>query len=65
VIKKHRERGGHSPRWAAVPDKIIIITEVNQLFKDEAIKMKMDNKSMFIHHKGERISSESCIIFHL
>jgi hypothetical protein len=26
VIKKPRERGGHSPRWAAEPEKIIIIT---------------------------------------
>jgi hypothetical protein len=25
VIKKPRERGGHSPRWAAEPKKIIII----------------------------------------
>jgi hypothetical protein len=25
VITKPRERGGHSPRWAAVPEKIIII----------------------------------------
>jgi hypothetical protein len=25
LIKKPRERGGHSPRWAAEPEKIIII----------------------------------------
>jgi hypothetical protein len=25
VIKKPHERGGHSPRWAAEPEKIIII----------------------------------------
>jgi hypothetical protein len=25
VIKKPRERGGHSPGWAAMPDKIIIV----------------------------------------
>jgi hypothetical protein len=25
VIKKSREMGGHSPRWAAEPEKIIII----------------------------------------
>jgi hypothetical protein len=25
VIKKSRERAGHSPRWAAEPEKIIII----------------------------------------
>jgi hypothetical protein len=25
VIKKPGERGGHSPRWAAVPEEIIII----------------------------------------
>jgi hypothetical protein len=25
VIKKPRERGGHSPRWAAEPDKIKFI----------------------------------------
>jgi hypothetical protein len=25
VIKKPRERGGHKPRWAAEPEKIIII----------------------------------------
>jgi hypothetical protein len=25
VIKKPRERGGHRPCWAAVPDKIIVI----------------------------------------
>jgi hypothetical protein len=25
VIKIPRERGGHSPRWAAEPEKIIII----------------------------------------
>jgi hypothetical protein len=25
VITKPRERGGHSPRWAAEPEKIIII----------------------------------------
>jgi hypothetical protein len=25
VIKKPRERGGHSPRWAAEPEKIIVI----------------------------------------
>jgi hypothetical protein len=25
VIKKRRERGGHSPRWAAEPEIIIII----------------------------------------
>jgi hypothetical protein len=25
VIKKPRERGGHSPRWATEPEKIIII----------------------------------------
>jgi hypothetical protein len=25
VIKKPRGRGGHSPRWAAEPEKIIII----------------------------------------
>jgi hypothetical protein len=25
VIKKPRERGGHSPRWAAEPEIIIII----------------------------------------
>jgi hypothetical protein len=24
-IKKPRERGGHSPRWAAEPEKLIII----------------------------------------
>jgi hypothetical protein len=28
VIKKNRERGGHSPRWAAVSEK--------KTFKDEA-----------------------------
>jgi hypothetical protein len=26
VIRKPRERGGHRPRWAAVPEKIIIIS---------------------------------------
>jgi hypothetical protein len=25
MIKKPRKRGGHSPRWAAEPEKIIII----------------------------------------
>jgi hypothetical protein len=25
AIKKPRERGGHSPRWAAEPEEIIII----------------------------------------
>jgi hypothetical protein len=28
VIKKSRERGGHNPRWAAVPEKIIIVVTV-------------------------------------
>jgi hypothetical protein len=50
VIKKPRERGGHSPRWAAEPEKIIInnnnnnnnghmntspIKEVPRLFKQK------------------------------
>jgi hypothetical protein len=29
VIKKPRERGGHSPRWAAEREKIIIIIMLN------------------------------------
>jgi hypothetical protein len=28
VITKPRERGGHGPRWAAEPEKIIIIIEI-------------------------------------
>jgi hypothetical protein len=30
VIKKPRGRGGHSPRWAALPRKIIIILIINE-----------------------------------
>jgi hypothetical protein len=33
VIKNPRERGGHSPRWAAEPEKIkkiIITSEINE-----------------------------------
>jgi hypothetical protein len=29
VIKKPRGRGGHSPRWAAEPEKIIITIIIN------------------------------------
>jgi hypothetical protein len=29
VITKPRERGSHSPRWAAEPEKVIIINENN------------------------------------
>jgi hypothetical protein len=32
VITKPRERGGHSPRWAAEPEKIIIIIIIIQLW---------------------------------
>jgi hypothetical protein len=32
VIKKPRGRGGHSPRWASEPDKIIIIIISYTLF---------------------------------
>jgi hypothetical protein len=35
VIKKLREREGHSPRWAAEPEKIIIN---NNLFNDSISK---------------------------
>jgi hypothetical protein len=31
VIKKPREQGGHSPRWAAEPEKIIIIIIMEEL----------------------------------
>jgi hypothetical protein len=31
VIKKPRGRGGHSPRWAAEPEKIIIIINSNNI----------------------------------
>jgi hypothetical protein len=33
VIKKPCERGGHSPRWAAEPQKIIIIIIINFITK--------------------------------
>jgi hypothetical protein len=28
VIKKPRERGGHSPRWAAEPEKMVMMMMV-------------------------------------
>jgi hypothetical protein len=31
VIKKPRERGGHSPRWAAEPEKIVIIIIIEEV----------------------------------
>jgi hypothetical protein len=31
VVKNHRERGGHSPRWAAEPEIIIIIIIIMSL----------------------------------
>jgi hypothetical protein len=33
VIKKPRGRGGHGLRWAAVPEKIIII--IRQIMQDD------------------------------
>jgi hypothetical protein len=32
VIKEPRERGGHSPRWAAEPEKIIIISSIHDIY---------------------------------
>jgi hypothetical protein len=32
VIKKPLERGGYGPRWAAVPEKIIIIYLKNAVY---------------------------------
>jgi hypothetical protein len=33
VITKPRERGGHSPRWAAVPEKIIKNKQIVLIFR--------------------------------
>jgi hypothetical protein len=33
VIKKPRERGGHSQRWAAVPEMMMMITIIGKLEK--------------------------------
>jgi hypothetical protein len=43
LIKKPRERGGHSTRWAAEPEKKII----------NLIKFKIQNKTTlcFVHNK--------------
>jgi hypothetical protein len=32
VIKEPRERGGHNPRWAAVPEIIIIIIITKRIY---------------------------------
>jgi hypothetical protein len=37
VIKKPRERGGHSPRWAGEPAKIIIITIIISSFNKQVL----------------------------
>jgi hypothetical protein len=39
VIKKPRERGAHSPRWAAEPEKIIIIIIIEKPLKAKQLNM--------------------------
>jgi hypothetical protein len=45
VIKKLRERGGHSPRWAAEPEKI----KNNKGYKQEKKKcMKKNLRNLYV-----------------
>jgi hypothetical protein len=55
VIKKPHERGGHSPRWAAVPEKIIIIITLILCSNNESIENKFPPK----------IRKESDAVWHL
>jgi hypothetical protein len=49
VITKPRERGGHSPRWAAVPEKIIIIIIIIKFYwKLNVVLWHNENKKKIV-----------------
>jgi hypothetical protein len=54
VIKKHRERGGHSPRCVAMPEKIIIINIV--LLRDIVF---LRNICINALHKGDSYNNNN------
>jgi hypothetical protein len=49
VIKKPRGRGGHSPRWAAVAKKIIIII----IYLSQLPQNRQENKQYTYKHNIE------------
>lgn len=51
VIKKVRERGGHSPRWGAETEKIIIIhLYVNNVKEIRNISEETDAREVSVAH---------------
>jgi hypothetical protein len=52
VIKKARERGGQSPRWAAEPEKIIIIhLYINNVKERLNISEETDAREVSFAHR--------------
>jgi hypothetical protein len=49
VITKTRERGGHSPRWAAEPEKIIIIIIKIKVIEENKLTYKALITHVYFH----------------
>jgi hypothetical protein len=49
VIKKPRERGGHSPRWAAEPEMILIIIRLAPVNSECYIYRLFDRTQIHVH----------------